>query len=84
MSDMEMLERNVRLTFEVIQTAVADPSAARKVADAARSGGLVLADPSDPELSLANQQLTEILRARGEQVMFVQVNKSATIVPARG
>lgn len=83
MDDKELLERNIRLAFEVVQTAVAQPEAARQLAKVGREGGLVLADPADPEFGLANQQLAEVLRARGEKVSFVQVNKSATVVPAR-
>ena len=61
MNDREVLERNVRLAFEVAQTAIADESAAAELAEASKAGGLVFADPSDPELSLVNQQLADVL-----------------------
>ncbi len=83
MNESEILERNIRLAFEIAQTAAVDPAAARALARAARKGGLVLADPADPELSLANEHLAEVLRARGERVAFAQVSKSVTVAPAR-
>lgn len=83
MNDKEALQRNIRLAFDVAQTAVGDPSAAAELAKASKGGGLVFADPSDPELSLANQQLVEVLASRGERVRFVQVNRSATIAPLK-
>lgn len=81
MNDKEALERNIRLAFEVAQTAIAGASAASELSDASTRAGLVFADPSDPELSLANQQLAEVLASRGERVNFVQVNRTATIAP---
>ena len=81
MNDREVLERNIRLAFEVAQTAIADESAAAELAEASKAGGLVFADPSDPELSLVNQQLADVLASRVEKVNFVQVNRSATIAP---
>lgn len=82
MSDRELLRRNIDLAFEVIQTGIADPQVAGDLTELARDGGLVLADPTDAELSLANERLAEELRAREERVVFAQVNKSATVVRA--
>jgi hypothetical protein len=79
MNDKELLERNIRLAFEVAQTAIADENAASELASASGQGGLVLADPSDPELSLANQQLAEVLVSKGENVNFVQVSRVVSI-----
>jgi hypothetical protein len=74
-----MLQRNVQLAFEVVHAAVADETAAEEAAFLGRDGGLVLADPSDADLSLANEQLYHDLEARGERVVFVEVNKSISL-----
>lgn len=84
MNESELLERNIKLAFEIVRIAAADPAAARTLTRASRNGGLVLNDTTDPELSRANEHLAKVLRARGERVSFVQVNKSATVTPVRG
>lgn len=83
MNESELLERNIKLAFEIVRIAAADPAAARTLTRASRKGGLVLRDPGDPELTLANEHLAEVLRARGERVAFAQVSKSVTVAPAR-
>ena len=79
MSDPELVRRNVDLAFEVVFAAIADQAAADEAAVYAADGGFVLADPNDADLSLANEAMVERLRARGERVVLLEVQKKVTL-----
>lgn len=71
--------RNIDLAFEVIRQVIADPKLADELDALSVSGALVVYDPSDPELTLANDQLVAIMRARGDLTVPVELRRDLSL-----
>ena len=71
--------KNIDLAFEVIRQVIADPRLADELDALAVSGALVVYDPSDPELTLANDQLVAIMRARGDLTVPVELQRELSL-----
>lgn len=71
--------KNIDLAFEVIRQVIADPRLAGELDELSASGTLVVYDPADPELTLANDQLVAIMRSRGDLTVPVELRRDLSL-----
>ena len=71
--------KNIDLVFEVIRQVIANPRLADELDELCASGTLVVYDPSDSELTLANDQLVAIMRDRGDLPVAVELQRELSL-----